>query len=243
MITGFAYLQVPDVDIVIGCGDNPCARLPRPGRGAATTGRRQDRRRLAAAAAEWPGGAQPVDGSASNVSGGSSGGGCAKHPRVDAVGTLLPSCRHISGRASSSGGASNSSHPWVAGSGSGNGGISSASRGTDLRFSGDSRHPRALQGTDAEPNPVLPMFMYDTRETYADIPFPDFSYWGHEVDRLWGATQILPHQILPYTTSSQRARASTWWDGMRSSSFCRGLHVFIAFLMCQQSCMCSWYAT
>ena len=33
-----------------------------------------------------------------------------------------------------------------------------------------------------------PVFGYNSHPTYADIPFPDYSYWGHEYSRLLGAS-------------------------------------------------------
>ncbi len=40
-------------------------------------------------------------------------------------------------------------------------------------------------GGKQEPPP--PVFGYTTTENFTDIPFPDFSYWGHEHGRIGGA--------------------------------------------------------
>lgn len=39
----------------------------------------------------------------------------------------------------------------------------------------------------AEVQPAPPIFGYTTAAGFTDVPFPDFSYWGHEHGRLVGA--------------------------------------------------------
>ena len=39
----------------------------------------------------------------------------------------------------------------------------------------------------AEEQPAPPIFGYTTAAGFTDVPFPDFSYWGHEHGRLVGA--------------------------------------------------------
>ena len=34
--------------------------------------------------------------------------------------------------------------------------------------------------------PAPAVFAWDMDPEYVDVPFPDFSYWGHEVDRFRG---------------------------------------------------------
>ena len=36
-------------------------------------------------------------------------------------------------------------------------------------------------------DPPPPVFGYTATENFTDIPFPDFSYWGHEHGRIGGA--------------------------------------------------------
>lgn len=45
----------------------------------------------------------------------------------------------------------------------------------------------AAAAAGTEPPPPPPVFGYTTAPGFAEIPFPDFSYWGHEMDRLTGA--------------------------------------------------------
>lgn len=45
-------------------------------------------------------------------------------------------------------------------------------------------------GTKGSPAP--PLFGYNSHPTYTDIPFPDYSYWGHEYSHLLGAA---PHSL------------------------------------------------
>lgn len=35
-------------------------------------------------------------------------------------------------------------------------------------------------------NPRPPVFSYTHDDGYVDVPFPDFSFWGHEMDRFRG---------------------------------------------------------
>ena len=218
--------QVPDVDIVLGCGDSPCSKLPSPKRPAA--GRLRRRRRLRASMPHDTtrhGNAASAGGGGGGGNGSHSSGHCGCHgssgsrgqPEVDDFGTLLPTLRcggiqqdeesssadsAVGGRSSLSagagagsvtGGRSSSVHSTVS-SGGGGGGGGQAAVGSQQR--------RALAEDPAErepPPPPLPMFMYDTRETHADIPYPDFSYWGHEMDRLWGAKGVhLPLRALTH---------------------------------------------
>ena len=44
--------------------------------------------------------------------------------------------------------------------------------------------------------PPPPIFSPDTSADHTDLPMPDFSYWGHEMSRLLGAT---PNPILNVT--------------------------------------------
>ena len=205
--------QVPDVDIVLGCGDSPCSKLPSPKRPAA--GRRHRRRRQLHAdmADDMPRhGKSAAAGSTGN--GSSTAAHCRGHgrsgsrgqPEVDDFGTLLPKpqCGSIQADSSGADGAAADSSSLSAGTAgssgqmssvhsirrwTGGGGVGGGSGG-GMHPAEDSQQRRALAEDSAEPEPPpppLPMFMYDTRETHADIPFPDFSYWGHEMDRLWGA--------------------------------------------------------
>ena len=36
-----------------------------------------------------------------------------------------------------------------------------------------------------------PVFGYNSHPTYTDVPFPDYSYWGHEYSHLLGAPPSL----------------------------------------------------
>jgi hypothetical protein len=42
----------------------------------------------------------------------------------------------------------------------------------------------AALSVSAQPAPAV--FAWDMDPEYVDVPFPDFSYWGHEVDRFRG---------------------------------------------------------
>lgn len=54
--------------------------------------------------------------------------------------------------------------------------------------------PLVPETATAKDQPAPPIFGYTTAAGYADVPFPDFSYWGHEHGRLVGA------QIPEFTT-------------------------------------------
>ena len=186
----------------MGCGDAPCAALPAPRRGR--------RRRLSEALLH----ARPPHSNRTSVekrtafgdnsSGGRDGGrkNAQGAPRgqgnqlrlVDDFGTLLPE-------------QNDSAAAGTAASGTGGGcdgrqGGGAAQRRQQGRnpgrdggcaalqsWGGGAGGPRGRQlaGRKAKPPAwPLPMFSYDTSESHSDIPFPDFSYWGHEQDRLWG---------------------------------------------------------
>lgn len=214
--------EVPDVDFIMGCGDAPCFKLPelqRPSTSARSGG---TKRRMQAQAA---GAAMGFGSTAASSSGGggdnSSGGGhihgsrCRSRPAVDAFGTLLPcsnSSRSGSNTAVEHGSGSDSSGDRIrGGSGGANGGSGSA---------GGSSSRRALAGKAAQPEVPLPMFLYDTKETHADIPFPDFSYWGHEMDRLcegegkyvigWDAQQPMLARLSQSRPWQRRKPQLTW---------------------------------
>lgn len=44
--------------------------------------------------------------------------------------------------------------------------------------------PEAAKSSSGQPPP--PIFGYTAAEGFTDVPFPDFSYWGHEHGRLVG---------------------------------------------------------
>ena len=52
---------------------------------------------------------------------------------------------------------------------------------------------------DQYPSP--PIFGYTTTENFTDIPFPDFSYWGHEHGRIGGG---LLHALLNMQSKPSR---------------------------------------
>ena len=56
-------------------------------------------------------------------------------------------------------------------------------------------------GTSADRRPSPPIFGYTTTENFTDIPFPDFSYWGHEHGRIGGTLALLLHHpcSMPWT--------------------------------------------
>ena len=56
--------------------------------------------------------------------------------------------------------------------------------------------PTYLKGWELYPSP--PIFGYTTTEGFQDIPFPDFSFWGHEHGRMRGA---LLHSSCPVCIS------------------------------------------
>lgn len=193
--------QVPDVDIVMGCGDAPCSNLPKhelpakPGRRrvhAAAAAGRAGIATTAAADQHAGGGGAGIRASggraASNDSGsaGGSSGSCQR--RVNDFGSLLPGCGGCGGCSGCSGRDSSSEDSVRDGAdGSEEVGSSDGSHGGGGRCldpsDGISRR-QALAVKDS--GPAFPMFTYDTDAAHADIPFPDFSYWGHEFDRLWG---------------------------------------------------------
>ena len=43
-------------------------------------------------------------------------------------------------------------------------------------------------GPGGAPSP--PIFGYTTTEGFQDIPFPDFSFWGHEHNRMSGGARL-----------------------------------------------------
>ena len=47
---------------------------------------------------------------------------------------------------------------------------------------------RPQQGSKIVPPPV---FGYNSHATFVDIPFPDYTYWGHEYSWLLGETPFL----------------------------------------------------
>jgi Glycosyl transferase family 90 len=49
--------------------------------------------------------------------------------------------------------------------------------------------PEAPQGAQ---QPAPPIFGYTTGAGFTDVPYPDFSYWGHEHRRLVGAQNLYP---------------------------------------------------
>ena len=58
-------------------------------------------------------------------------------------------------------------HPCIPG-----GPLSTVDKAAEPQLVSDVKHP--------------PIFSYTHRAGDVDIPFPDFSYWGHEVDRFRG---------------------------------------------------------
>ena len=54
-----------------------------------------------------------------------------------------------------------------------------------------------LQHVSADPRP--PLFSYTHDPDFVDIPFPDFSYWGHDLDRFrgpGGASTTAPNTMV-----------------------------------------------
>lgn len=206
--------QVPDVDIVMGCGDAPCSNLPKPKQ----AGRR---RRMQASAAGVAAGAAGTaadylgsgggDSVAAGGGGGSGSGGVAGgdvcRRRLDASGSLLPGCAGsgdgssgslkagaVGGGPDGSDGSGNAAFPESGGGGAGKFEVGSSHSGADSNSSGSGGGSSGISRRRAltlRPDVPFPMFTYDTDENHADIPFPDFSYWGHEFDRLWGAAYVL----------------------------------------------------
>lgn len=54
-----------------------------------------------------------------------------------------------------------------------------------------SDEPCVASGAVGKPPPP-PMFGYTTSAGFADIPFPDFSFWGHEHSRMRGEARQRP---------------------------------------------------
>ena len=50
-----------------------------------------------------------------------------------------------------------------------------------------------------------PVFGYNSHPTYADIPFPDYSYWGHEYSHLLGGWPLPIQQLMPVLPVSWRS--------------------------------------
>ncbi len=204
---------MPDVDFVMGCGDPPCAALPSPQRGrrrrlseglALTQLPRSDRASGATTRAFGDdGGGVDRGGSKSSQAAPSSQG--AQQRLVDDFGTLLPLLSDAVAADDADAAAADAT-----GGGRDDGESNGAARqrqqgptpggyagGRDLQRWGSEAgrlRGRRLAGRKAKPPAwPLPMFSYDTAESHSDIPFPDFSYWGHEQDRLWGESPCRHH--------------------------------------------------
>jgi len=52
--------------------------------------------------------------------------------------------------------------------------------------------PLVRESAAAGAQPAPPIFGYTTGEGFTDVPFPDFSYWGHEHGRLIGEHSFSP---------------------------------------------------
>ncbi len=57
-----------------------------------------------------------------------------------------------------------------------------------------------------------PIFGYNSHEKFVDIPFPDYSYWGHEYRRLLGECSpdtVCPDNLMSEHTVSHFKQEST----------------------------------
>ena len=69
----------------------------------------------------------------------------------------------------------------------------------------------------AEQKPSPPVFGYTATENFTDIPFPDFSYWGHEHGRIGGA----PWASLPlHLCSNGQGKGHVSMDSRRTALRC-----------------------
>jgi Glycosyl transferase family 90 len=56
--------------------------------------------------------------------------------------------------------------------------------------------PLVPEASTAKEQPAPPIFGYTTAAGFTDVPFPDFSYWGHEHGRLVGALKPEPEILI-----------------------------------------------
>ena len=47
-----------------------------------------------------------------------------------------------------------------------------------------------MLASGSKETPAPPLFGYNSHPTYTDIPFPDYSYWGHEYSHLLGTRSL-----------------------------------------------------
>ena len=87
--------------------------------------------------------------------------------------------------------------------------------------------PLVPEAAAAKEQPAPPIFGYTTAEGFADVPFPDFSYWGHEHGRLVGVWTL---SLKPLHPGMCRAGTSSGLRCKRAHEACADVSLHTALL-------------
>ena len=86
-----------------------------------------------------------------------------------------------------------------------------------------------------------PIFGYNSHANFVDIPFPDYSYWGHESRRLLGECYITPHILFTVSQSLSVKSQSTFCPTEQGSAHFGGVaqkkEAWDAHICCSQGGM------